>query len=313
MIKIQYILTLLVTISLVLHLPYLTLKFTNGQMETESNLILYNDDKNNSKNAILNNYSNNTILKPKIDVSIEGTLKSDKLMGGEGDDKIKGGTGNDILYGKDGNDMIKGDDGDDRISAGSDYDELEGGTGNDKIFGGDHDDLLDGGEGNDILDGGRGIDIMIGGLGNDTFICDPSDILIDFNSSEEDKIIGSCSVQSGDEKEGRLIPNNDIYSEEFQSPPLPLNPNDSFHPEEFQSGPHSFNLQNNVPPNFESQPPFHPNDIPPSEFESLPPPPPRLPPQQPPFYSNDAPSLFEPRLPYEFQLPPFPFNDRDIR
>ena len=277
-------------------------------METESNLILYNDDKNNSKNAILINYSNNTILKPKIDVSIEGTPKSDKLMGGDGDDKIKGGTGNDILYGKDGNDTIKGDEGDDRISAGSGYDELEGGTGNDKIFGGDEDDLLDGGEGNDILDGGRGIDIMIWGLGNDTFICDLSDILIDFNSLEEDKIIGSCSVQSGDEEEeGRLIPNNDIYPEGFQSPPLPLNPNDSFLTEEFQSGPPPFNPQNNVPPNFESQPPFHINDIPPSEF----PPPPLLPPQQPPFHLNDAPTLFEPRLPSEFQLPPLTFNDRD--
>ena len=194
MIRIQYILTLVVIISLVLPLQYLTLKFSNGQMETESDLILYNNDKNNSKNVILSNYSNNPILKPKIDVSIEGTPKSDKLMGGDGDDKIKGVTGNDILYGKDGNDNIKGDDGDDRISGANDNDELEGGTGNDKIFGGEEDDLLDGGEGNDLLDGGNGIDIMMGGLGNDTFICDASDIVIEFNSDEEDKIIGSCSV-----------------------------------------------------------------------------------------------------------------------
>jgi hypothetical protein len=200
-----------------------------------------------------------------------------------------------------GNDTLKGGNGDDKLSGERGNDLMEGGKGDDMLIAGEGDEGMLGNEGNDVLNGGEGVDIMAGGLGNDTFICDLSDILIDFNSLEEDKIIGSCSVQSGDEEEGRLISDNDIYSEEFQSPPLPLNPNDSFLTEEFQSGPPPFN------PNFESQPPFHINDIPPSEF----PPPPLLPPQQPPLHLNDAPSLFEPRLPSEFQLPPLPFNDRD--
>ena len=297
MIKIQYILTLAVIMSLILPLQSLTLKFANGQMKTESNLIMYNVN-NNSTNPILADY-NNTILKPKVDVSIEGTLKSDKLMGGDGDDNIKGGKGNDILYGKDGDDKIKGENENDRISGGRGDDELEGGKGTDRLFGGEGDDLLDGGEGNDVLDGGEGNDIMVGGLGNDIFICDQSDILIDFNFSEGDQIIGSCSLQSGDEEEGPLIPDNDISPEKlFKSPPLPLNPNDIPLPEEFQSGP----------------PPLHPNDISPSEFQSRPPPPPS--PHLPqPFHPSDIPPSFEPRPSSEFHLPPPPipppFNDRD--
>ena len=297
MIKIQYILTLAIIISLILPLQSLTLKFANGQTKEESNLIMYNVN-NNSTNPILDDY-NNTILKPKVDVSIEGTPKSDKLMGGDGDDKIEGGKGNDILYGKDGDDKIKGEDGNDRINGGRGDDELEGGKGTDRLFGGEGDNLLDGGEGDDVLVGGEGIDIMVGGLGNDTFLCDQSDILIDYNSTEGDQIIGSCSVQSGDKEEGPLIPDNDIPPEKlFKSPPLPLNPNDIPLPEGFQSDP---------PP-----PPFHPNDIPPSEFQSPPPTSPHLP---QPFHPSDIPPNFEQRPSSEFQLPspplPPPFNDRD--
>ena len=50
-------------------------------MNTDSQLVMY-DDKN-SKNPFLAD-SKNTILKPKIDVSIEGTPNDDKMKGGEG-------------------------------------------------------------------------------------------------------------------------------------------------------------------------------------------------------------------------------------
>lgn len=296
MIKIQYTLILAVIISLILSLEYSSaIKFATGQMQKESNLIMY-DDNNNSTNPILIN-SNDSILKPKVGVSIEGTPKSDKLIGSDGNDEIKGGKGNDILYGKDGNDEIKGGEGKDRISGGRGDDELEGEKGNDMLFGGEGDDLIGGGIGNDVLEGGKGIDIMIGGPGNDTFICDQYDTIIDYNSTEEDQIIGSCSVQYEEEKQ---IPDNNISQEEFQSPPLPLNPNDIPLPEEFQSGP----------------PQFYTNDIPPSEFQSPSPPPPS-PHLLQPFHPGDIPPSFEPRPSSDFQLPsplllPTPlFTDRD--
>jgi len=280
-------------------------------MQKESTLIMYDDDVDYNNNKLENRIlidSNNSILKPKVDVPIEGTPKSDKLIGGDGHDEIKGGKGNDILYGKDGNDKIKGGEGNDRISGGRGDDELEGENGNDLLFGGEGDDLLDGGEGNDVLEGGVGIDIMIGGPGNDTFICDQYDTIIDYNSTEGDSIIGSCSVQYEEEKQ---IPDNNISQEEFQSPPLPLNPNDIPLPEEFQPSHPPF-TPNDVPPNFESKTPFHPNVIATSEFES---PLPSLPSQ--PFHPNEVQPNFESRpssgsqLPTPSLLPPLPFTDTD--
>ena len=53
---------------------------------------MYNE--NNSKHPVLAD-SQNTIIKPKIEVSIEGTPNDDLLKGGEGDDKIDGEDGDD--------------------------------------------------------------------------------------------------------------------------------------------------------------------------------------------------------------------------
>ena len=53
-------------------------------MNTDSTLVIY-DDKN-PKNPFLAD-SENTILKPKIDVSIEGTPNDDQMKGGDGEDK----------------------------------------------------------------------------------------------------------------------------------------------------------------------------------------------------------------------------------
>jgi RTX calcium-binding nonapeptide repeat (4 copies) len=254
LIKIQNTLILLVLISLILPLQYYSVvKFANGQMQKESNIIVY-DDNNSEKFSVLYD-PDNTLLQPKVDVSIEGTPQKDKirggegddyidgnagsdqLRGGEGDDELDGGKGNDILHGEDGNDKIKGGKGSDRISGGIGDDEIEGETGDDKLFGGEGYDLLDGGDGNDVLLGGRGIDIMIGGFGSDTFICDQFDSLIDFDLYEGDEIIGPCSVEYLVEEEEEIeeIPefNNNIFpleAEEFERLPPPLQSPNFSHP-----------------------------------------------------------------------------------
>jgi hypothetical protein len=49
-------------------------------------------------------------------------------------------------------------------------------------------------EGNDELDGGPVNDMLTGSVGADIFKCDQSDEILDFDSSEGDIKIGSCSV-----------------------------------------------------------------------------------------------------------------------
>ena len=79
----------------------------------DSTLVMYND--NNSKHPVLAD-SKNTIIKPKIEVSIEGTPNDDLLKGGEGDDKIDGEDGDDTISGKEGNDELDGGKDDDVIN-----------------------------------------------------------------------------------------------------------------------------------------------------------------------------------------------------
>lgn len=85
---------------------------------------------------------------------IEGTAKSDSLVGLGGDDRLDGGNGNDALYGD------------------GDEDRLYGGRGADKLYGGADDDELYGGAGRsrDVLDGGRGDDELQGDGGGDMFV-----------------------------------------------------------------------------------------------------------------------------------------------
>ena len=63
----------------------LTIKFANGEGEVDSNLVIYD---NNIEETVLVDYDN-TMLKPKVDLSIEGTPQKDKIRGDEGDDKIR--------------------------------------------------------------------------------------------------------------------------------------------------------------------------------------------------------------------------------
>jgi hypothetical protein len=332
LIKIQNILTLAVIISLILPLQYNPLKFANGQMNTDSQLVMY-DDKN-SKNPFLAD-SNNTILKPKIDVSIEGTPNNDQMKGGDGEDKISGedgddtlsggkgtdkingGKGDDIINGEVGSDTLKGENGDDKISGESENDLLEGEKGNDMLLAGEGDDGILGGEGNDVLDGGEGTDMMAGGIGNDTFICDLFDTIIDFNSNQGDKIIGQCSPedQVEDAASSDIIP-----QENFQPGPPPSSQfNHNIPAEDFQPGPppqQSFN-SNNIPMEEHKLPPpgpppqqsFNSNNIPMEEHKLPPPGPPPRPHSQslPPFSIDDLP-------PEDFRsFPPFsvpPSNEK---
>ena len=123
MIKIQYTLTFIIITSLILPLQYQTLIFANGQIQRESNIIIYDKDKV-EHNTILSDSDDNMLLKPKVDVKIEGTFQNDTMRGGEGNDEIDGGKGDDILDGKDGNDKIKGGGGSDRINGGIGNDQL---------------------------------------------------------------------------------------------------------------------------------------------------------------------------------------------
>src|SRR5215211_571522 len=188
MIKIHFIPLFLFLIIISLALPIQNLISFSVDGEIENNDSILNSTSNtNLTNTTLFQSMNEPppIIKPKVDVTIEGTLS---------DDKIKSGKGNDIINGEFGNDKLKGEEGNDRISGERDNDKIDGGEGNDKIYGGRGDDEIDGKEGNDTIDGGEGIDELIGGIGADTFICDQFDQVIDFNTVEGDEITG-CTAE----------------------------------------------------------------------------------------------------------------------
>jgi Ca2+-binding RTX toxin-like protein len=81
-----------------------------------------------------------------------GTPGRDVICARAGDDRIRGAEGDDVIRGGWGRDTIFGDAGDDRIDGGPDADELYGRHGADSLI------SQDGVSGNDLLDGGKGID-----------------------------------------------------------------------------------------------------------------------------------------------------------
>jgi RTX calcium-binding nonapeptide repeat (4 copies) len=216
-------------------------------------------------------------LKPKVDVSIEGTSLDDKINGGEGDDKIDGkdgnyqimgregndeieggegndtidgGNGNDLLDGEEGNDKIKGGAGNDRISGDIGNDHIEGEKGDDKLFGGDGNNILDGGVGNDILVGGKGINIMIGGPDADILICDETDLLTDYDVSEGDQIMGTCSMKFPDQKEKVVeeIPKNKNKNNIFPLTTTRITQSEKFNPSQNFSHPQTSQINSeNIP------------------------------------------------------------------
>jgi RTX calcium-binding nonapeptide repeat (4 copies) len=135
----------------------LLLKITTLQKEGNAQQVIDNEifSKNNNGD---NSDINKVVAKPLVHVSITGTEISDKIRGGKGN-------------------YINGGDGDD---------DLQGNEGDDKIDGGDGDDIMDGWDGEDDLKGGKGAD---------RFMCDKADKIVDYNSLENDKILGHCKYE----------------------------------------------------------------------------------------------------------------------
>ncbi|BDW98942.1 tandem-95 repeat protein [Maricaulis maris] len=101
---------------------------------------------------------------------IDGSNRSDILIGSRRDDVINGRGGSDLIIGGNGNDQISGGGGSDLLLGGNGDDVINGGRGSDTLIGGRGDDILNGGAGNDLLIGGAGNDVFNGGAGNDTII-----------------------------------------------------------------------------------------------------------------------------------------------
>lgn len=134
------------------------------------------------------------IVKPKVDVTIDGTPADDRIKGGNGNDRINGEEGYDVIFGGPGDDRIEGGQGNDELHGEDGDDDLRGGAGDDRIYGGRGIDEIDGGEGNDELDGGLGKDMLTGSAGADLFKCDQFDEILDFDSSEGDTKVGQCLI-----------------------------------------------------------------------------------------------------------------------
>jgi len=144
---------------------------------------------------LIGNDGNDILQGNEGDDKIEGEDGEDVLVGGTGDDEIKGGDDDDDIDGGDGDDEIKGGKGDDEIKGGDDDDDIDGGDGDDILNGNEGNDKIDGGDGNDVLNGNEGDDVLKGGPGADKFVCDIEDKIIDYNSLENDRILGQCKYE----------------------------------------------------------------------------------------------------------------------
>ena len=182
---------------------------TIGSAQADSIEGLKGDDTIEGRSGgdiIFGNQDNDSLLGERGDDSLFGNQDQDTLLGGDGKDTLWGGKDNDsllggedkdILYGNFGNDCLYGDSGDDCLYGGIENDSLLGGEGNDCLYGGQGNDSLLGGEGDDTLAGDKGSDTLKGGDGEDLFIISKNtggdsvskaDIIIDYNTDENDRI-----------------------------------------------------------------------------------------------------------------------------
>jgi Ca2+-binding RTX toxin-like protein len=124
---------------------------------------------------------------------IEGTKKSDILLGTGAADDISGKAGGDVIQARDDDDIVHAGSGDDSVQGGFGNDNIHADDGDDAVFAGPNDDYLNGGKGNDELYGQDGDDTLEGGPGADFFDCGPGfDIVVDFNPSEGDVTNDNC-------------------------------------------------------------------------------------------------------------------------
>jgi len=94
-------------------------------------------------------------------LKINGSDRSDLIVGSFGNDDIAGNGGNDLIFGLFGNDKLAGGLGDDKIFGGFGCDIVEGGDGEDHLYGGFGNDRIVGNRGNDRMSGGRGNDLLV--------------------------------------------------------------------------------------------------------------------------------------------------------
>lgn len=124
---------------------------------------------------------------------IDGTKKSDILLGTGSADDISGKGGGDVIQARDDDDIVHGGSGDDSIQGGFGNDNIHADDGDDAVFAGPNDDYLNGGKGNDELYAQDGDDTLEGGPGADFFDCGPGfDVVVDFNPSEGDVTNDNC-------------------------------------------------------------------------------------------------------------------------
>jgi Ca2+-binding RTX toxin-like protein len=124
---------------------------------------------------------------------IDGTKKSDILLGTAAADDISGKDGGDVIQARDDDDIIHGGKGDDSLQAGFGNDNIHADDGDDAVFAGPNDDYANGGKGNDELYAQDGDDVLEGGPGADFFDCGPGfDTVVDFNPNEGDITNDNC-------------------------------------------------------------------------------------------------------------------------
>jgi len=159
-------------------------------------------------------FINETIaLANQGDTIDNGSKRNDTLTGNQGNDILRGNVGDDLLAGGQDIDALYGEAGNDSLFGNRQSDALDGGDGNDALFGGQDADTLIGGAGADRLSGDRGQDVLTGGAGADRFVVGAGDEAIDSNSTD---IITDFNVTDDDviELSGGITP-ADIQLETF--------------------------------------------------------------------------------------------------
>jgi peptidyl-prolyl cis-trans isomerase B (cyclophilin B) len=156
--------------------------------DTLNNYQLTSQDSQQNPSGVVAGSGNNGIVGSPTDDAINGSQGNDTLTGEAGDDFLRGGKGNDSISGGVGDDIINGNLGDDIINDDAGNDFLRGGPGNDILIGGDGNDFVVGDSGRDSLTGGPGADTFVPSTGENLALERASDIIVDFNPSEGDRI-----------------------------------------------------------------------------------------------------------------------------
>jgi RTX calcium-binding nonapeptide repeat (4 copies) len=124
---------------------------------------------------------------------VDGTKKSDILLGTSAADDMSGKDGGDVIQARDDDDIVHAGKGDDSVQGGFGNDNIHADDGDDAVFAGPNDDYLNGGKGNDELYAQDGDDTLEGGPGADFFDCGTGfDVVVDFNPSEGDVTNDNC-------------------------------------------------------------------------------------------------------------------------